>query len=126
MWARDTSVFVTVVPMLAPMIIGTALAIGSAFSGAATSPTISEVETEELWTRVVARIPTMRPMNGFSVACEEGVQQSASQGLERVPQAVDAQEEDEQQRQHGEDAREWAIHYRAYGSRTEPLVRIQG
>ena len=60
----------TRVSILAPMIMGTALAIGSGFSGAATRPTISDVVTDELCISVVARMPTMSPMNGFSVAAK--------------------------------------------------------
>ena len=67
MCASETTVAVTVVPMFAPMIIGTALLSGSGDSGAATSPTIIDVVTEELWTIVVARIPTTRPTSGFWV-----------------------------------------------------------
>ena len=67
MWASDTIVLVTVVPMLAPMIIGTALAMGSGLSGAATNPTMSDVVTDELCIRVVARIPTISPISGLLV-----------------------------------------------------------
>ena len=61
-------VFVTVVPMLAPMIIGTAFSTGNGLSGAATSPTIIEVDTEELCTSVVASTPTINATNGLAVA----------------------------------------------------------
>lgn len=71
MCPNETMVLVTVVPMFAPMIIGTALAIGKASPGAATSPTMSAVDTEELCTMVVARMPTISPMNGFSVAAKK-------------------------------------------------------
>ena len=70
MWASEAIVFVTVVPMLAPMINGTALATGIGFSGAATNPTIIAVVTDELCTRVVVKMPIMRPTNGFSVAAK--------------------------------------------------------
>ena len=71
MCASAAIVFVTVVPMLAPMIIGTAFTIGSGLSGAATKPTIIAVVTDELCTSVVAKIPTIRPMNGLSVAAKK-------------------------------------------------------
>ena len=67
MCPSDTSVDVTVVPMFAPMIMGTALASGSGLSGAATSATTIEVVTDELCMIVVASNPTINPMNGFSV-----------------------------------------------------------
>ena len=69
--ASDTTVAVTVVPMLAPITIGMALASGNGFSGAATSATIIDVVTDELWTSVVASRPTTRPTNGFSVAAKK-------------------------------------------------------
>ena len=47
MCASAAIVFVTVVPMLAPMIIGTAFTIGRGLSGAATKPTIIAVVTDE-------------------------------------------------------------------------------
>ena len=70
-WASETIVAVTVVPMLAPMIIGIALARGSGFSGAATRPTTIAVVTDELWTTVVASNPTINPKNGFDVAAKK-------------------------------------------------------
>ena len=70
-WASDTTVAVTVVPMLAPMIIGIAWASGSGFSGAATRPTTMAVVTDELWTTVVASNPTISPKNGFEVAAKK-------------------------------------------------------
>ena len=68
MCASETSVFVTVVPMLLPMIIGIAFATGSGSVGAATMPTMIDVVTDELCTRVVARTPTISPTNGLAVA----------------------------------------------------------
>ena len=58
-----TSVFVTVVPMLAPMIIGTAAS--TLMVPAATSPTIVDVDTEDDWTSTVASTPTKRPARGL-------------------------------------------------------------
>jgi len=78
-------VFVTVVPMFAPMTMGTALAIGSAFSGAATSATIIDVVTDELWTSVVARTPTINAMNGFSVAAKNDSSTSRPRDLNPSP-----------------------------------------
>ena len=76
MCASETIVFVTVVPMLAPMIIGTAFASGRGFSGDATRPTTIEVVTDELWTSVVASNPTIRATNGFSVALKNACSRS--------------------------------------------------
>jgi hypothetical protein len=45
-----------------------AFTTGSGFSGAATIPTTIEVVTDELCTNVVAKMPTIRPTKGFSVA----------------------------------------------------------
>jgi hypothetical protein len=59
----DASVLVTVVPMLAPMIIGTAKPTGSV--PAPTSPTMVAVDTEEDCTSTVARIPANRPARGL-------------------------------------------------------------
>ena len=71
MWASETRVAVTVVPMLAPITMGIALARGSGFSGAATRATTMEVVTEELCMTVVASRPTMRPINGLEVAAKK-------------------------------------------------------
>lgn len=65
-WPSDTSVFVTVVPMLAPMIMGTASSTPT--TPAATRPTITEVLADEDWTSTVPRIPTHRPAIGFVTA----------------------------------------------------------
>ena len=51
--------------MFAPMTIGMAPSMVRA--PAATSATIMDVVVEELWTRVVARIPTKRLTNGLEV-----------------------------------------------------------
>ena len=64
-WAIETRVLVTEVPMLAPMMIGIAPSMVSA--PAATSPTVIEVVVDELCTRLVARMPTRSPTNGFAV-----------------------------------------------------------
>ncbi len=55
--------FVTVVPMLAPMIIGTASSIFSAL--AATRPTMTEVLADDDCTRIVPRMPMNSPASGF-------------------------------------------------------------
>ena len=52
-------VLVTDVPMLAPMMMGIAWVTDS--TSAPTRPTTIEVLVEELWTKTVAKIPTMRP-----------------------------------------------------------------
>ena len=58
-----TKVLVTEVPMLAPMIIGTAMLI-------LTIPepmpaTMIEENVDELWTRTVPKIPIIKPITGF-------------------------------------------------------------
>ena len=63
--ASETSVLVTEVPMLAPMIMGMALATVRALLP--TSPTTMEVVLEELWTTEVDRMPMKRPTMGFEV-----------------------------------------------------------
>ena len=60
----DTSMLVTLVPILAPMTIGTAVATG--ISPVATSPTVKEVVKDELWTSGVIRMPTNRPASGLA------------------------------------------------------------
>ncbi len=84
----DASVLVTVVPMLAPMIMGTALATGMGFTGAATSPTIMEVVTDELCTRVVARIPTINPMKGLWVASKKLSRVSSPRSRKPAPRPL--------------------------------------
>jgi len=66
MWPSETSVFVTVVPMFAPMTIGTAASTLSAPE--ATSPTITEVEADDDWTRTVPRIPMQSAAIGLEAA----------------------------------------------------------
>ncbi len=61
-WPIDTIVFVIVVPMLAPMMIGMATEMLSAPE--ATRPTTIVVVVEELWIRLVARNPMMSPARG--------------------------------------------------------------
>ena len=51
----ETIVFVTVVPIFAPMTIGTAPEMVS--EPLLTIPTISDVVVEELWKRTVAKTP---------------------------------------------------------------------
>ncbi len=65
MCPSDTMAQVTVVPMLAPMMMGTAFSIDS--MPAATNPTTVEVVMDELWTMLVARIPMKRPTSGLDV-----------------------------------------------------------
>lgn len=59
-------VLVIVVPMLAPIIIGTAP--GSESVPDATSATVSEVVAELLWIMAVTNKPINNPVNGFDVA----------------------------------------------------------
>ena len=58
----ETMVLVTEVPMLAPMIMGTAALTGTP---ADTRPTMMEVEVEEDWTSTVASTPIITPTIGF-------------------------------------------------------------
>ena len=61
----DTIVFVTVVPMFAPIIIG--IAPDNVSAPVLTIPTIREVVVDELWNNVVANIPTKRAIKGLLV-----------------------------------------------------------
>ena len=63
---RETIVLVIVVPMLAPMIIGTALC--RVIEPEATSATTSEVVVELLCNIAVIRSPMNSPVNGLDVA----------------------------------------------------------
>ena len=56
--------FVTVVPMFAPMIMGTAASTDR--TPDPTSPTIVAVDTDDDWTRTVARMPAKRPAIGLA------------------------------------------------------------
>ena len=73
------SVLVTVVPMLAPRIIGTAASTVSV--PAPTSPTIVEVEADDDCISTVARIPAQRPAIGLSTL-------SSSPSWKPAPSAV--------------------------------------
>lgn len=59
MWPKETKTLVTVVPMLAPMMMG--IALGMVKLPPATKATTTEVVAEELWTMEVERIPATRP-----------------------------------------------------------------
>ena len=61
-WPMETSVFVVVVPIFAPMTMGTASSMVRAPE--ATSPTTMVVVVEELWMIPVATNPRMRPATG--------------------------------------------------------------
>ncbi len=63
MLPTEARVLVTLVPMLAPMIMGTASSTPT--SPAATMPTIVDVLTDDDWTSTVARMPTNRPLIGL-------------------------------------------------------------
>jgi len=58
-------VLVTVVPMFAPIIIGTAFLMFSV--PAAISPTMVDVVKDEDWTTAVERSPTANPTMGLAV-----------------------------------------------------------
>ena len=66
-WPSATIVFVTVVPMFAPITMGIAHLIESA--PPATKPTTIEVVVEELCIMLVAKRPINKPMIGFDVVC---------------------------------------------------------
>jgi hypothetical protein len=61
----ETIVDVTVVPIFAPITMGTAFSRERI--PAATKPTTVQVVVEELCTRLVARIPIKRPTKGLDV-----------------------------------------------------------
>jgi hypothetical protein len=62
---RETNIFVTDVPMLAPIMMGIALLTFKA--PPATKPTTIDVVKEEDWTIDVERIPTNSPIKGLVV-----------------------------------------------------------
>jgi hypothetical protein len=64
-WPMETIILVTVVPMFAPIIMGTAPPKFNA--PLLTIPTINEVVVEELWKIVVERIPINKAINGLLV-----------------------------------------------------------
>ena len=66
-WAKETMVLVTEVPILAPMIMGMAVLTGTS---AATRPTIIVVEVELDWTRTVTRTPIITPTTGLFSSSE--------------------------------------------------------
>ena len=55
---------VTVVPMFAPITIGTAVSMDR--TPAPTSPTMVAVVTDDDWTRTVAKTPAARPAIGLA------------------------------------------------------------
>jgi hypothetical protein len=57
-------VLVTVVPMFAPITIGTAYSTGS--TPAPTRPTMVDVDTDDDWTNTVAKTPAARPAIGLA------------------------------------------------------------
>lgn len=59
MWPKETRTLVTVVPMLAPMMMG--IAFGMVNPPPPTKATTTEVVAEELWTIEVERMPVTRP-----------------------------------------------------------------
>jgi hypothetical protein len=61
----ETMVFVIVVPILAPMMMG--IAPGNVSTPPATSPTVIEVVVDELWIILVARMPMRSPTRGLDV-----------------------------------------------------------
>ena len=65
MCPTDTIVFVTVVPMFAPIIIGIELAIVRL--PLLTIPTIKDVVVDELWKSTVAKIPMNNAIKGSLV-----------------------------------------------------------
>ena len=76
---------VTVVPMFAPITIGTAFSRGSGFSGAATRPTTIDVVTDELCTSVVASSPTISAAKGFEVALKNESSKSPPSSVKPSP-----------------------------------------
>jgi hypothetical protein len=78
-----TIVFVTVVPMLAPMMRG--IAFRTVRASAATSPTTREVVVEELWIRAVAIMPTISPITGSVVLVIRASEKSFPKSLKAAP-----------------------------------------
>lgn len=62
---KDTSVLVMVVPIFAPITIG--MAVSRVSAPPATNPTTKEVVVDELWIKLVATIPIIKPEKGFDV-----------------------------------------------------------
>ena len=75
----ETSVFVIVVPMFAPMIMGTAASMES--TPAPTSPTSVAVVTDEDCTSTVARMPANSPASGLSTLSSSPSVKSAPSSL---------------------------------------------
>ncbi len=78
----DTSVFVTEVPILVPMITGTALATSKTPDDTRTTTRL--VVAEELWMRLVAKIPTKRPTKGLLVRAKSFCEKPAPKHLNAV------------------------------------------
>ena len=75
--------FVILVPILAPIIMGMALGIGNELL--AVSPTIIDVETEELCTKDVAKIPMNKDTNGLAVNVINWLAKSPPMNLKEDP-----------------------------------------
>jgi hypothetical protein len=93
----DTRVFVVVVPMLAPMMTGTASSMERAPE--ATSPTTMVVVVDELWMMAVATNPRRRPSHGIRHHGNETLGETPSRHLEGQAQDLDAGEEEIEEKQ---------------------------
>ena len=83
MWPSETSLAVTVVPMLAPMTMK--MALRTPMASAATIPIMMLVVVDELCTMVVARMPMNRPINGEEVASRIFCENSLPNNLKEYP-----------------------------------------
>ena len=82
-WPSETSVFVTVVPMFAPIIIG--IALETLRPPEPTMPTTIEVVVEELWTMLVASMPIRSPTKGLEVVLTRFSAKSFPKPLKAAP-----------------------------------------
>ena len=83
LWPSETSLAVTVVPMLAPMTMK--MALRTPMASAATIPIMMLVVVDELCTMVVARMPMNRPINGEEVASRIFCENSLPNNLKEYP-----------------------------------------
>ena len=83
MCPKETKTLVTVVPMLAPMMMG--IALGMVRLLPATRATTIEVVAEELWTTEVERMPATRPTKGLEVISMRVFEKSFPSSLKAPP-----------------------------------------
>ena len=101
MCPRLTSVLVTDVPILAPMMIGMAVATGIA--PLPTNATTSDVVVDDDCTRLVTNTPTKSPIRGSDALWDEIADKTAGEHLERLSDHADADQEAIENRREGDD-----------------------